>query len=200
MPPLSVPVSWRPALLAALMGLVLPAPRLVADPQTAPPTAPAESAAPLPSPAATASPAVTHTGRNPLGATPQEIVKLYGPVLKHNARVRHHQVLEGGTVLDGDLHGRNGLIVRVVYHGGCSVLLEYTRAGGALTPADVNLQLTATAGDSSWTPGKDSTEAIKLYHRADGKAVAHYAADNDGSLLIAIEGLEHDKFLDNIIH
>ena len=200
MRPLSVCVSWwLPAapLLAALLILLLPAAGLFADqPEPSPAVVPDASAAPPPPPAAKATPA----GRNPLGATPQEIVRLYGPILRHNARVRHHQVLEGGTVLDGDLHGHNGLVVRVVYHGGCSVLLEYTRAGGALAPADVNALLTATAGGSSWTQGKDSTDAIKLFHRADGKAVAHYAADNDGSLLIAAEGLEHDKFLDNIAH
>ena len=123
----------------------------------------------------------------PLGATPQEIVRRFGPVLKHNARVRNHQVLEGGTVLDGDLHGKNGLIVRVVYHQDHVVLLEYTRAVGMLTVADVNTLLASCADNSTWEMGKDSTDAAKFYHRADGRAIAHWAVADD-SFLIASEG------------
>ncbi len=126
---------------------------------------------------------------NPLGATPQEIDARYGPVLKHNARVRHHQILEGGTILDGDLHGKNGLIIRVVYHQYRAVLLEFTRATGEMTVADVNTLLTGCAADSTWEPGKDSTDKAKLYHRADGAAVAHWDMD-ESSLLIAAEGDE----------
>lgn len=135
----------------------------------------------------------------PLGASPKEIVKLYGPVLRHNARVRHHQVLEGGTVLDGDLHGHDGLIVRVVYHEGRAILLEFTRVGGALTSQDVARSLATTSDGSTWMLGKNSTDSTKLYRRADNRAVANYTADNDGSLLIAAEGPDHDKFLDNIL-
>ena len=124
--------------------------------------------------------------RCPLGATPQQIVGRYGPVLKHNARVRHHQVLEGGTILDGDLHGRNGMIIRVVYHQNRAVLLEYTRTGGPLTASDINTLLAACADGSSWEMGKDSTDAVKLYHRFDGKAVAHWSTA-DESLLVAAE-------------
>ena len=29
----------------------------------------------------------------PLGATPTEIVKIYGPVLRRHARVRHHEII-----------------------------------------------------------------------------------------------------------
>ena len=204
MPPLSVRVPWRPAaipLLAALLGLLLlPAVRLpAADTEPVPTPAPAESATPAPSPVAAASPTARPAGKNPLGATPQEIVKLYGPVLKHNARVRHHQVLEGGTVLDGDLHGRNGVIIRVVYHGGRSVLLEFTRVGGGVSAADVNVLLTATADDSSWIPGRESTDTTKLYRRVDSRAIASYVSGDDGSLIIAAEGQDHDKFLDNIM-
>ena len=123
----------------------------------------------------------------PLGATPAEIAKRFGPVLKHNARVRHHQVLEGGTVLDGDLHGKNGLIIRVVYHQGHAVLLEYTRAAGTLTTADINTLLAGCADGSVWEMGKDSTDATKLYHRTDGRAIAHWAVADD-SFLIASEG------------
>ena len=185
--------------LAAWLFLLSPAVGLLANgPEPLPTAAPDATSTPLPPPAVAAAPAATPAGRNPLGATPQEIVRLYGPILRHNARVRHHQVLEGGTVLDGDLHGRNGLVIRVVYHEGRTVLLEFTRIGGAVTPADVNFLLTATADDSAWMPGKDSTDTTKLYRRADGRAIASYALGDDGSLIIAAEGQKHDKFLDNI--
>ena len=201
--PLSVCVFRRSAtapLVAALLIVPPSALRLLAaGPEPAPTAAPAASTTPAPSPAALVTPAAGSADRNPLGATPQEIVKLYGPVLRHNARVRHHQVLEGGTVLDGDLHGRNGLVIRVVYHGGRSVLLEFTRIGGALTAADANLLLAATAADTAWVPGRDSTDTTKLYRRADNRAIASYASGDDGSLIIAAEGPDHDKFLDNII-
>ena len=202
MRPLPVCVPWWPsatALLAALLILLLSAAGLLAEgPEPSPTAAPAASPTPTTPPAATATPAASPAGHNPLGATPQEIVRLYGPILRHNARVRHHQVLEGGTVLDGDLHGRNGLIIRVVYHEGRAILLEFTRVGGAVTPADVNFLLTATADDSAWVPGKDSTATTKLYRRADSKAIASYAVGDDGSLIIAAEGQKRDKFLDNI--
>ncbi|MBE7156852.1 MAG: hypothetical protein INR62_00195 [Rhodospirillales bacterium] len=126
--------------------------------------------------------------RAPLGATPQQIGVLYGPVLKHNARVRRHQILEGGTVIDGDLYSRNGLVIRVVFHAGIAVLLEYTRVEGPLTEHDANLLLAANADASTWEAGKDNTEINRYYRRADGKAVAHYATEYDGSLLIASEG------------
>ncbi len=131
----------------------------------------------------------------PLGATPQQIAAFYGPVLRHNARVRHHEILEGGTVIDGDLYSRNGLVIRVVYHAGVSVLLEYTRAEGPLTVHDANLLLAANAAASvAWEPGKDSTEANHFYHRTDGKALAHYTTDADGSLLIAAENTGTDFY------
>ena len=138
--------------------------------------------------------------RSPLGATPQEIIKLYGPVLKHNARVRRHEVLEGGTAIDGDLHGRNGIIIRVVYHDSHSVLLEYTKVAGPLTPAEVKSFLDSTADGSVWVQGKDSSEQTKFYRRTDDRAIAHYTTEYDGSLLIAAEGFDHDKLLDNMIH
>lgn len=123
----------------------------------------------------------------PLGATPAEIVARYGPVLRHNARVRHHQILDGGSILDGDLYGKNGLVIRVVYHKNQVVLLEYTRAAGVLTLADVNALLAACADTSNWEPGKDSTDTAKFYHRVDGKAIAHWSTADDGSLLVASE-------------
>ena len=149
-------------------------------------------AAPRPAPAAPDAP--TAEAHGPLGATPQQIIGRYGPVLKHNARVRHHQVLEGGTVLDGDLYGKNGLIIRVVYHQNRSVLLEYTRAGGELTAGDINTLLATCAEGSSWEMGKDSTDAMKLYHRLDGRAVAHWAV-GDGSFLVAAEGDSNSRQL-----
>ena len=131
----------------------------------------------------------------PLGATPQQIVALYGPVLRHNARVRHHEILEGGTVIDGDLYSRNGLVVRVVFHGGVSVLLEYTRVAGPLTAQDVNLLLATNADrTSTWVAGKDSTETNRFYHRSDGKALAHYTTEYDGSLLIASDNTGSDFY------
>ena len=203
MSPLSVCASrWlATAPLVAALLILLPSAfcLLAAGPDPSPTTAPAASATPAATPSVAVTAAAPPAGKGPLGATPQEIVRLYGPVLRHNARVRHHQVLEGGTVLDGDLHGRNGLIVRVVYHEGRSVLLEFTRIGGAVTAADVNLLLTATAEDTAWVLGKDSTDTTKLYRRADNRAIASYAAGDDGSLIIAAEGPDHDKFLDNIM-
>ena len=131
----------------------------------------------------------------PLGANPQQIATLYGPVLRHNARVRRHQILEGGTVIDGDLYSRNGLVIRVVYHGGLSVLLEYTRIAGPLTPQDANTLLAANADrTSTWEPGKDSTEINHFYRRSDGKALAHYTSENDGSLLIASDNTGSDFY------
>ena len=125
-------------------------------------------------------------GAAPLGGTPAEMAKLYGPVLKHNARVRNHVVLEG-TVLDGDLYGKNGLIIRAVFFKGHCVLLEYTRATGPLTLADVNPLLATNAGGSTWQEGKDSAGTAKFYHRLDDKAIAHWSTDNDGSLLVSVE-------------
>ena len=136
--------------------------------------------------------------RAPLGATPQQIGELYGKVLKHNARVRRHQILDGGkqggTVIDGDLYGRNGLMIRVVFHAGVAVLLEYTRVEGPLTAHDTNVLLAANADTSTWEQGKDSTDTNRYYRRADGKAVAHYATEYDGSLLIAAEGTGSDFY------
>ena len=122
----------------------------------------------------------------PLDATPAEMAKFYGPVLKHNARVRNHVVLEGG-VMDGDLDSKNGLIIRALYIKGRCALLEYTRANGALTLADVNPLLAANAGSATWNQGKESTDATKFYHRSDDKAIAHWTRENDGSLLVSVE-------------
>jgi hypothetical protein len=144
------------------------------------------AAAIVPSPARCDEPPAAATD-SPLGETPAEISQRYGPVLRHNARVRHHQVLDGGSAMDGDLYQKNGIIIRVVFQRGRAVLLEYNRAGGALTSADIDLLLAATAGGFLWEQGKDSTDAIKMYHRTDNKAVAHWTTDPDGSLLVAAE-------------
>ena len=130
----------------------------------------------------------------PLGSTPQGISALYGPVLRHNARVRRHQILEGGSAMDGDLYSRNGLVIRVVFHAGVAVLLEYTRVEGPLTARDVGVLLAANADSSTWEPGKDSTEASRFYKRADGKALAHYVTEYDGSLLVAAENTTGSDF------
>ena len=122
----------------------------------------------------------------PLDATPSEIVKFYGPVLRANARVRNHQILDG-SVFDGNLYGKNGLVIRVVYHKDRSVLLEYVRAVGPLSTADVNLLLASNAGSFAWETGKGSTETSKFYRRSDGRAIAHWTAANDGSLLVSAE-------------
>lgn len=122
----------------------------------------------------------------PLDATPAEIVKFYGPILRANARVRNHQILDG-TVLDGNLYGKNGIVIRVVFYKGRSVLLEYTRATGALTAEDVRLLLAANASNFSWETGKDSTDTTKFYRRSDDKAIAHWTTENDGSLLVSAE-------------
>ncbi len=124
----------------------------------------------------------------PLGATPAEIIQLYGPVLRHNARVRHHEILDGGdSIFTGDLHGRNGLVIRTVYHKDRCVLLEYTRIEAALSAADVDVALAASASSFAWEPGKDSTDTSKYYHRTDGKAIAQWALGYDGSLLVSTE-------------
>ncbi len=124
----------------------------------------------------------------PLGATPTEIIKIYGPVLRHHARVRHHEIIDGGdSIFTGDLHGRNGLIIRAVYHKDRCVLLEYTRVDGALTAADVDAALAASVSGFTWEMGKDSTDSTKFYHRTDGKAIANWATGYDGSLLVSTE-------------
>ena len=125
----------------------------------------------------------------PLGATPAEIDRLYGPVLRHNARVRHHEILDdkNASIFTGDLHGRRDLIIRTVYHKDHCVLLEYTRVAAALSAADVDAALAASAQSFAWEMGKDSTADAKLYHRTDGKAVAHWAVGYDGSLLVSSE-------------
>ena len=135
----------------------------------------------------------------PLGATPQQITALYGPVLRHNARVRRHEILEGGTVIDGDLYSRNGLIIRVVFHGGVAVLLEYTRVTGPLTAGDVSVLLAANARFATWQVGKDSTEVNHFYQRSDGKALAHYTTEYDGSLLIASENTGNDFYSEQLM-
>lgn len=137
---------------------------------------------------------------SPLGATPAEIVKIFGSVLRHNARVRHHEILEGGdSVFTGDLHGQSGLIIRVVYHKDRCVLLEYTRVDGALSPADVDAALAASVAEFAWEMGKDSTDASKFYHRTDGKAIAQWATGYDGSLLVASEDSDNG-FTNNLVH
>lgn len=141
----------------------------------------------LPRTAALAAPATTRPGNSPLGATPQEIIGRYGPVLVHHARVRHRLVITGGTAMDGDLHGKDGLVIRVVYHQNRAVLLEFVRAEGNLTPVDITALLASCDEGSTWEMGKDSTGAAKFYHRADNHAVAHWAVE-DGSLLVAAEG------------
>ena len=109
-------------------------------------------------------------------------------MVRRNARVRHHEVLDGGdSIFTGDLHGKNGLIIRTVYHKDCCVLLEYTRVDGSLTPADVDKALAASVAGFAWEMGKDSTDAAKFYHRTDGKAIANWETGYDGSLLVSTE-------------
>lgn len=134
-----------------------------------------------------ASPASAADDPGPLGATPQQIVTRYGPLLAHNARVHHHLVITGGSAMDGDLYGKDGMVIRVVYHQNRAVLLEFVRATGTLTPADITALLVTCDEGSTWEMGKDSTDAAKFYHRADGKAIAHWAV-GDGSLLVAADG------------
>ena len=135
--------------------------------------------------------------RSPLGETPGQILQRYGPVLRHNARVRHHIVLEGGSAIDGDLHEKNGVIVRVVYAAGRVVLLEFNREATALSVADVNSLLADAAGGFFWQLGNGSDDAQKMYRRSDNRAVATWTTDADGSLLIATEdaGKFNEKLL-----
>jgi hypothetical protein len=133
----------------------------------------------------------------PLGETPAQIVQRYGPVLRHNARVRHHQVIEGGTAMDGDLYQKNGIIIRVVYQRGRAALLEFNRPAGPLLSADVDLLLASTSAGFAWEQGKDTTDGAKTYRRSDNRAVANLTTDVDGSLLIATEDANNfdDKLL-----
>ena len=128
------------------------------------------------------------TARAQLGETPKEIARRYGPVARHNARVREHAVLDGGPI-DGDLYEKGGFYIRVVYDRtkGAADLLEFSRKEGPLTPADAARLLNENAGGSKWEPGKDSTDAIKFYRRADGAAIASWTTGFHGSLLIAAE-------------
>ncbi len=136
----------------------------------------------------------------PLGATPTEIIKIYGPVLRHNARVRHHEILDGGdSIFTGDLHGKNGIIIRTVYHKDRCVLLEYTRVDGSLNQADVDAALAASVSGFAWEMGKDSTDTAKMYHRSDGKAIAHWAIGYDGSLLVSSEDSDNG-FTNDLVH
>ncbi len=138
-----------------------------------------------PNPARCDEPAVADAG--PLGETPAQIVQRYGPVLRHNARVRHHQVLEGGSAMDGDLHQKNGIIVRVVYQHGRAALLEFNRAARPLSSADVDLLLAAPSAGFAWEQGKDTADGAKVYQRRDHRAVASLTPTDDGSLLVATE-------------
>ena len=126
-------------------------------------------------------------GEGPLGESPAQIVQRYGPVLRHNARVRHHQVLEGGSAMDGDLHQKNSIIIRVVYQHGRAALLEFNRVAGPLLSADVDLLLASTSAGFTWEPGKDTADGAKVFHRSDNRAVANLTTDADGSLLVATE-------------
>ena len=117
-----------------------------------------------------------------------EIAKLYGPVLRHNARVRHHEIIDGGdSIFTGDLHGKNDLVVRTVYHKDRCVLLEYTRINAALSAADIDAALAVNVAGFAWEMGKDSTDTSKYYHRTDGRAIAQWATGYDGSLLVFSE-------------
>ncbi len=137
------------------------------------------------------------SGSNPLGETPAQIEQRYGPARRHNARVRHHQVLEGGSAMDGDLYEKNGIVIRVVFQHGVAVLLEFNRVAGPLLATDVHILLAETSGGFVWQPGAASTEASKFYNRSDNHAVAHWTTDADGSLLIATE--DANQFNDKLL-
>ena len=135
-----------------------------------------------------------------LGASPADIIKIYGPVLRRNARVRHHEILDGGdSIFTGDLHGRNGIVIRTVFNKDRCVLLEYTRVDGALSAADVDAALAASKAAFAWEMGKDSTDASKFYHRTDGKAIANWATGYDGSLLVSTEDSDNG-FGKDLVH
>jgi hypothetical protein len=124
--------------------------------------------------------------RAQLGDTSAEIARRYGPVVRQSARIREHQILEDG-VSDSAVHEKNGLYIRVVYGRGRVLQLEFSKKEGALTMQDVEALLDAAAGNSKWEPGRDSTDAIKFYHRADGRAAASWTTHFHGSLLINAE-------------
>ena len=58
--------------------------------------------------------------------------------------------------------------------------------------------LATSVASFAWEMGKDSTDAAKLYHRTDGKAIAHWATGYDGSLLVSSEDADNG-FTNNLV-
>lgn len=131
-----------------------------------------------------------------LGATPEEMVKLYGAVFRRNARIRHRQIYESSTI-DGDIYKKDNFCIRAAYRQGKVVLLEFCKIDDALKQSEVDALLAASSGRSQWVTGKDSTLEAKFYHREDGKAVAQWATGYDGSLLVSAE--EPERFGDQLL-
>jgi hypothetical protein len=121
-----------------------------------------------------------------LGATPEQMVKFYGPVFRHNARIWHRQIYESSMV-DGDIYQKGGVYVRAVFRQGRAVLLEFSRIDAALKSQEIDDLLSVNAEGSHWEMGKDSTDGSKFYRRLDELAVAQWAVGEDGSLLVSAE-------------
>lgn len=131
-----------------------------------------------------------------LGATPGIMSKMYGPVLRHGARVWHRELYDTG-VLDGDIYRKDDLFVRAVFRTGTVELLEFCTLSRILTQRDIDALLDANGNGSRWLLGADSTSTAKYYRREDGGAIAHWSAGENGSLLLSAEKLTHleDKLL-----
>ncbi len=127
-----------------------------------------------------------HWASAQLGATADEMAKLYGPIFRHNARIYHRQIYDGSE-LDGDIYRKSNLCVRATFRRGKIVLLEFSKIDDALKQTEVDTFLSANAEGSRWEAGKDSTLEAKFYHRQDGRAIAQWAIGYDGSLLISAE-------------
>lgn len=126
--------------------------------------------------------------RAQLGATPGVMRRMYGPMLRHNARIWHREVYDS-DLMDGDIYCKDDLFVRAAFRGGMVELLEFCTTTRVLTQKDVDHLLSINAAGSRWELGPDSTAAAKFYRREDGGAIAQWAVGDNGSLLVSAENL-----------
>ncbi len=121
-----------------------------------------------------------------LGETPAEIARRFGAPVRHNARVRGHEII-GGASTAGDVHVADGCYIRVVYGRGACVQVEYSPKEGALSSARVDALLTTAAAGSRWQRSPGGGDGITFYRRVDSAALASWTAGPDGTLLIAAD-------------
>lgn len=123
-----------------------------------------------------------------LGATAGIMAKVYGPMLRRNARVWHREIYDSG-VLDGNIYCKDGIFVRAAFREGMVELMEFSTVRGVLTQNDIDRLLAVNGAGSRWELGLDSTTAAKFYRREDGGAIAQWAVGDYGSLLVSAENL-----------